>query len=86
MDRDANDPFELMDEIESVLGIATCPMNWPIGSGKEFRGVYDRRAKDVYKRQELIWTLIIYIDNLYKLSYNRAIKTFVLIQVIMKDF
>ena len=47
MDRDANDPFELMDEIESVLGIATCPMNWPIGSGKEFRGVYDRRAKHV---------------------------------------
>ena len=38
MDRDANDPFELMDEIESVLGIATCPMNWPIGSGKESRG------------------------------------------------
>ena len=47
MDRDANDPFELMDEIESVLGIATCPMNWPIGSGKEFRGVYDRRTKHV---------------------------------------
>lgn len=47
MDRDANDPFELMDEIESVLGINTCPMNWPIGSGKEFRGVYDRRAKHV---------------------------------------
>ena len=47
MDRDANDPFELMDEIESVLGINTCPMNWPIGSGKEFRGVYDRRAQHV---------------------------------------
>ena len=47
MDRDANDPFELMDEIESVLGINTCPMNWPIGSGKEFRGVYDRRARHV---------------------------------------
>ena len=43
MDRDANDPFELCDEIESILGIKTCPMNWPIGSGKEFKGVYDRK-------------------------------------------
>ena len=32
MDREANDPFELMDEIESVLGIATCPVNWPISA------------------------------------------------------
>ena len=45
MDRDANDPFELLNEIESVLGIKTCPINWPIGSGKEFKGVYDRNTK-----------------------------------------
>ena len=42
MDRDANDTFDLLDEIEKELGIATCPKNWPIGSGKAFRGVYDR--------------------------------------------
>ncbi|MDE6184675.1 MAG: peptide chain release factor 3, partial [Lachnospiraceae bacterium] len=42
MDRDANDTFELLDEIEKELGIATCPINWPIGSGKNFKGVYDR--------------------------------------------
>lgn len=47
MDRDANDPFELCDEIESILGIKTCPINWPIGSGKEFKGVYDRNNKIV---------------------------------------
>lgn len=47
MDREANDPFELCDEIESVLGIATCPMNWPIGSGKEFKGVYERNERRV---------------------------------------
>jgi len=47
MDREANDPFELLDEIESVLGISTCPVNWPIGCGKEFKGVYDRNTKDV---------------------------------------
>ncbi len=47
MDREARDPFELCDEIENVLGIRTCPMNWPIGSGKEFRGVYSRDTKDI---------------------------------------
>lgn len=47
MDRDANDPFELCDEIESILGIKTCPINWSIGSGKEFKGVYDRNTKIV---------------------------------------
>ena len=39
LDRDAQDPFDLMEDIESVLGIHTCPINWPIGSGKEFKGV-----------------------------------------------
>ena len=48
MDRDAGDMFELLDEIERELGIATCPMNWPIGSGKGFKGVYDREEKCVH--------------------------------------
>ena len=47
MDRDANDTFELLDDIEKELGIATCPINWPIGSGKQFKGVYDRNSKEV---------------------------------------
>ena len=47
MDRDANDTFELLDEIEKELGIATCPINWPIGSGKEFRGVFDRNSREL---------------------------------------
>ncbi len=47
MDREANDPFELLDDIENVLGISTCPVNWPIGCGKEFKGVYDRNTKEV---------------------------------------
>ncbi|MDD3279176.1 MAG: peptide chain release factor 3 [Lachnospiraceae bacterium] len=47
MDRDANDTFDLLDEIEKELGIATCPVNWPIGSGKKFRGVYDRNTRKV---------------------------------------
>ncbi len=47
MDRDANDTFDLLDEIEKELGIATCPVNWPIGSGKNFKGVYDRNTRKV---------------------------------------
>ncbi|HKM33154.1 MAG TPA: peptide chain release factor 3 [Lachnospiraceae bacterium] len=47
MDRDANDTFELLDEIEKELGIATCPVNWPIGSGKSFKGVFDRNKNAV---------------------------------------
>ena len=42
LDREAKDPFELLEEIENELGIKTYPMNWPIGSGKEFKGVYER--------------------------------------------
>ncbi len=45
LDRDARDTFELLDEIEKELGIATCPVNWPIGCGKAFQGVYDREKK-----------------------------------------
>ena len=47
MDRDANDTFTLLDEIEKELGIATCPINWPIGCGKNFKGVYERENKCV---------------------------------------
>jgi peptide chain release factor 3 len=43
MDRESRDPFDLMDDIENVLGIKSYPMNWPIGSGKYFKGVYDRK-------------------------------------------
>ncbi len=43
MDRESKDPFELMEDIENVLGIKSYPMNWPIGSGKDFKGIYDRK-------------------------------------------
>ena len=47
MDREARDPFELMENIEEILGIKTYPMNWPIGCGKEFQGVYDREKQRI---------------------------------------
>jgi len=41
LDRDIRDPIETLDEIEDVLKIAAAPINWPLGQGKEFKGVYN---------------------------------------------
>ncbi len=43
LDRDGRPPIELLDDIETVLDIACAPLTWPIGMGREFRGVYDLR-------------------------------------------
>ena len=48
MDRPSRDPLELMDELESVLGIGAFAMNWPLGSGDTFRGVYDRQTRELH--------------------------------------
>ena len=42
LDREGRSPFDLMEELEQVLGIRSVPMNWPIGSGRDLCGVYDR--------------------------------------------
>jgi peptide chain release factor 3 len=48
LDRPARAPLELLDELEKVLGIHALPMNWPLGSGRDFRGVYDRQTSEVH--------------------------------------
>jgi peptide chain release factor 3 len=54
MDRPARDPLDLLDEIKKVLGMEPVPMNWPIGDGADFKGVYDRaeRVVHVFERTE----------------------------------
>ena len=47
MDRETRDPLELCEEVERELGIDTYPVNWPIGAGREFQGVYDREKKRI---------------------------------------
>ena len=47
-DRPTRDPLSLLDELESVLGIGAFPVNWPIGTGSGFQGVYDRRSKEMH--------------------------------------
>lgn len=47
LDREGMDPIELLDNIEDKLAIAVCPMSWPIGMGKEFKGVYSIYDKSI---------------------------------------
>ena len=47
LDRDARDPFELLDQLEKEFGIGTYPMNWPIGCGVDFKGVFDRENRAI---------------------------------------
>ncbi len=47
-DRPTINPLALIDELESVLGLAPCPLTWPLGNGPSFRGVFDRRSKQVH--------------------------------------
>src|SRR6478735_231915 len=49
MDRLGRPPLELLDEIEKVLGIPCSPINWPVGSGPGFFGVYDRERREVLR-------------------------------------
>jgi peptide chain release factor 3 len=48
LDRPARPTLDLLDELESVLGIAAFPVNWPLGDGPRFKGVYDRENKKVH--------------------------------------
>ena len=47
MDREARSPYELLEQIEEELGIQTYPVNWPIGSGRDFKGVFDRNKREI---------------------------------------
>ena len=48
LDRPGRDPFELLDEIEQELGLQTYAVNWPIGMGDRFKGVYERHSKQIH--------------------------------------
>ncbi|AXQ78257.1 peptide chain release factor 3 [Streptococcus chenjunshii] len=54
LDRDGREPLDLLEELEDVLGIASYPMNWPIGMGKAFAGLYDlhHQRLELYKGEK----------------------------------
>ena len=51
LDREGREPFDLLEEIEEVLDIETYPMNWPVGMGKRFLGIFDRQGKQFVQYQ-----------------------------------
>jgi peptide chain release factor 3 len=53
-DRPMKNPLELLDELESVLGIGAFPVNWPIGDGADFQGVYDRHTQQMHLFQRTV--------------------------------
>ena len=53
LDREARDPFELLDQLEKEFGIGTYPINWPIGCGVDFKGVFDREKREIITFNEV---------------------------------
>ena len=53
MDREARDPFELLDEVSSTLALDTAPVTWPIGRAATFAGTYDLRTRAVHTTEPL---------------------------------
>jgi peptide chain release factor 3 len=54
MDRPSRDPLALLDEIENILGMQAVPVNWPLGDGPDFQGIYDRLTRGVYLYERTI--------------------------------
>eukprot|EP01040_Poterioochromonas_malhamensis_P004099 gene4099-4387_t len=68
LDRPSLSPIDLIDQIEKEFGLEVCPMNWPIGDGDEFQGVYDRMKKQVHlfqrgDRRKKIFATILDIND-----------------------
>ena len=51
LDREGREPIELLDEVETVLGIRCAPITWPVGMGQRFKGIYHLRDDVVYLYQ-----------------------------------
>ncbi|MDO5444499.1 MAG: peptide chain release factor 3 [Eubacteriales bacterium] len=81
LDREARDPYELMEELENEFGIGTYPINWPIGCGKEFKGVYDRETGNIlafgesHRGQDRIRAVAVHVDLSDPASADSAIGT-----------
>jgi peptide chain release factor 3 len=53
MDREARDPFELLDEVSSTLALDCSPATWPVGRASDFAGTYDIRARELHLTEQL---------------------------------
>ena len=74
LDREARSPYDLMEELEQEFGIGTYPMNWPIGCGIDFKGVYDREKREIlafsefHRGQDKIKAIECSLDDTEKLD------------------
>ncbi|MCL2677016.1 MAG: peptide chain release factor 3 [Streptococcaceae bacterium] len=64
LDRDGREPLDLLSELEDILGIASVPMNWPIGMGKNFQGLYDFYNKRIEVYQSADDERFVSLDNI----------------------
>ncbi|WP_430791090.1 peptide chain release factor 3 [Virgibacillus flavescens] len=70
MDREGREPLDLLEEIEQVLDIETYPMNWPVGMGKRFLGIFDRHEKQFVQYNGNEEEIFIPYAELKKPEYN----------------
>lgn len=98
LDREIRDPFELMEDIENELGIKSYPMNWPIGCGREFKGVYNRENKEIQlfnggnHGQSQVENIVVKLDDpkakeiLGESYYNKLLEDIELLDIAGDDF
>ncbi len=75
LDREGREPFELLEEIEEVLDIETYPMNWPVGMGKRFLGIFDRQGKQFVQFHGNEQEQFIPYEELERAEYDEFKKT-----------
>ncbi len=73
-DRPTKDPLDLMDEIEQTLQIHTYPVNWPLGTGTDFRGVLDRQQKEIHLFERTVGGAYIAPEAMFDFK-DAAVKT-----------
>lgn len=98
VDRPTRDPLELIDDLESVLGIGAFPVNWPLGTGFGFKGVYDRQTKDLhlfertkagaYRAPVTVTSLEdpLVKEQLDPSDYNRAVEELEMLEIAGKEY
>ena len=86
LDRPTLEPLALIDEIENVLGLGAFPMNYPLGTGLDFKGIYDRISKEIHLFEKttggqfiarypfMTYQILIVKDKLSENNYNKLIE------------
>ncbi|MGB0580563.1 MAG: peptide chain release factor 3 [Limisphaerales bacterium] len=97
-DRPMKNPLELLDDLENVLGLGAFPVNWPVGTGFEFKGIYDRQSKQIslfektqggqYRAPEAVGSLAdpIIKDRLDEETYAQVAEELEMLEIAGEEF